>query len=253
LKGLSSFPNPVRTPSKSPLRGKVALITGASQGIGRAIALALAAEKCDLIVTARDVPRLKALQKELSRKKIRVLAMACYVSDPVSVGELFAAVKKRFRRLDILINNAGVGHAGLPVAELPVEAWREVIETNLTGTFLVTKAALPLMKRRSAIVNNLSVAAKKVFPGSSAYNASKHGALAFTNSLREELRERGIRVIALLPGATDTAIWEALWPEAPRKKMMSAATVAKALVSAISVPDDGTVEELTIRPSAGTL
>ena len=243
----------MRTTSKSSLRGKVALVTGASRGIGRAIALSLASEGCDLIITGRNVSSLKTLQKALSQKKIRVLGMKCDVSDPVSVGELFAAVKKRFRRLDILINNAGVGHIGSPVAELPVEAWEEVIETNLTGTFLVTRAALPLMKRHAAVVNNLSVAAKRVFAGSSAYNASKHGALAFTNSLREELRERGIRVIALLPGATDTAIWDALWPEAPRKKMMSAATVAKALVSAISVPNDGTVEELTIRPSAGTL
>jgi NAD(P)-dependent dehydrogenase (short-subunit alcohol dehydrogenase family) len=231
----------------------VALVTGASRGIGRAIALSLVSEGCDLIITARNVSRLKAFQEQLAQKKVRVLAMKCDVSDSVSVGELFAAVKKRFRRLDILINNAGVGHAGLPVAELSVKAWKEVIETNLTGTFLVTHAALPLMKRHGTIVNNLSVAAKKVFPGSSAYNASKHGALAFTNSLREELREQGIRVIALLPGATDTVIWEALWPEAPRKKMMSAATVAKVLVQAISAPDDATVEELTIRPSAGTL
>src|SRR5207245_1190498 len=85
---------------------------------------------------------------------------------------------------------------------------------------LVTKAALPMMKRGSIIVNNLSIAAKQVFPGSSAYNASKHGALGFTNTLREELRSKGIRVIALLPGATDTAIWNTLWPSAPRKKMI---------------------------------
>jgi len=112
---------------------------------------------------------------------------------------------------------------------------------------------LPLMKRGGVIVNNLSIAANRVFPGSSAYNASKHGALGFTNTLREELRTQGIRVIALLPGATDTAIWKTLWPEAPRKKMMSPKTVAEAVVSAILVPDEGTVEELAILPSAGAL
>ena len=229
------------------------MVTGASQGIGRAIARALAAEGCHVILAARNLSKLKSLQKELDREKVRVLAIACDVSDPVSVGELFAAVKKQFRRLDILVNNAGVGHAGLAVNELPVAAWQEAIETNLTGLFLVTEAALPLMRKPAAIVNNLSIAAKKVFPGSSAYNASKHGALAFTNSLREELRERGIRVIALLPGATDTEIWQTLWPTAPRKKMMSAETVAKATVNALSTPDDGVIEELIVRPMAGTL
>jgi short-subunit dehydrogenase len=109
------------------------------------------------------------------------------------------------------------------------------------------------MKRGGVIVNNLSIAAKRVFPGSSAYNASKHGALGFTNTLREELREQGIRVIALLPGATDTAIWKTLWPDAPRKKMMSPKTVAEAVVNALLVPTESTVEELTILPSAGTL
>jgi len=162
-------------------------------------------------------------------------------------------VKRRFRRLDILVNNAGVAHPGLPVGRLPLGTWKEVIDTNLSGMFLVTQAALPLMKRGSVIVNNLSIAAKRVFPGSSAYNASKHGALGFTSTLREELREQEIRVIALLPGATDTEIWNTLWPEAPRKKMMSPKTVAQAVVTALSTPDDGTVEELTILPSAGTL
>src|SRR5207247_2896476 len=123
----------------------------------------------------------------------------------------------------------------------------------LTGMFLVTQAALPLMKRGAVIVNNLSIAAKRVFAGSSAYDASKHGALGFTNTLREELREQGIRVIALLPGATNTGIWETLWPDAPRKKMMQPETVAQALVNTLVLPAESTVEELVIMPSAGTL
>ncbi len=182
-----------------------------------------------------------------------MLPVVCDVRDPLAVKQLLAAVKSRFRRLDILINNAGVAHPNLSVAKLPVESWMEVIGTNLTGMFLVTRAALPLMKRGGAIVNNLSIAAKRVFPGPSAYNASKHGALGFTNTLREELRGQGIRVIALLPGATDTAIWKTFWPEAPRKKMMSPKTVAEAVVNALTLPADSTVEELTILPSAGTL
>ena len=109
------------------------------------------------------------------------------------------------------------------------------------------------MKRGSTIVNNLSIAAERVFPGSAAYNASKHGALGFTDTLREELRPKGIRVIALMPGATDTAIWETLWPKAPRRKMMSPETVAGVVVNALTVPENSVVEKIVIMPASGTL
>jgi NADP-dependent 3-hydroxy acid dehydrogenase YdfG len=109
------------------------------------------------------------------------------------------------------------------------------------------------MKRGGTIVNNLSIAATRVFPGSAAYNASKHGALGLTSTLREELRPKGIRVISLLPGATNTDIWTTLWPQAPRRKMMSPTTVAEAVVHAILLPPNTTVETLEILPTAGTL
>ena len=242
-----------RTSSKARLRGKVALITGANQGIGLAIARGLAAEGCNLVITGRNPASLERAGRELARGKIRVLPVICDVRDPLAVEALFAAAEKRFHRLDILINNAGVAHLNLNVAQLPFESWLEVIDTNLNSMFLVTHAALPLMQRGSTIVNNLSIAAKRVFPGSSAYNASKHGALGFTNTLREELRPKGIRVIALMPGATDTAMWNTLWPEAPRQKMMSTESVAAAVVNALILPADSTVEELTVMPTAGTL
>jgi len=218
-----------------------------------AIAEALAAEGCNVIIAGRDQDSLKQAAKRLAKHRVTVLPMVCDVREESSVNALTAAVRGRFRQLDILINNAGIGHSNSSIAKLCIEDWKEVIDTNLTGTFLVTRAALPLMKRGGAIVNNLSIAAKRVFPGSSAYNASKHGALGFTDTLREELRAQGIRVIALLPGATDTAIWKMLWPEAPRQKMMSPATVARAVVNALMLPPESTVEELTILPSAGTL
>jgi NAD(P)-dependent dehydrogenase (short-subunit alcohol dehydrogenase family) len=239
--------------SSQNLRGKVALITGASHGIGLAIARALTAEGCDLVIAGRNKSALNKASRELASSKHRVLPMACDVQDVVSVRSLFAAIERHFRQLDILISNAGIAHPNLPVSKLPVELWREVIDTNLTGMFLITRDALPLMKSGGVIVNNLSIAAKRVFAGSSAYNASKHGALGFTNTLREELREKGIRVIALLPGATDTAIWNTLWPDAPRKKMMHPETVAQAVVNALLLPTQSTVEELVIMPSAGTL
>jgi NAD(P)-dependent dehydrogenase (short-subunit alcohol dehydrogenase family) len=237
----------------SQLCGKVALITGANRGIGLAIARALASEGCDLVISARDEQELKKTGRELARLKVRVLPVVCDVRNPVAVKALLVAVQRQFHRLDILINNAGIAHHSQNVDRLPFQSWLEVIDTNLNALFLVTQAALPLMKRGSAIVNNLSIAAKRVFAGSSAYNASKHGALGFTNTLREELRSREIRVIAVVAGATDTEIWDSLWPQAPREKMMSPETVAVAVVNALKLPLDSTMEELVILPTAGTL
>ena len=237
----------------SRLVGQTALITGASRGIGLAIARALAAEGCNLILTSRDEKALKTIGRELSRKKIRVLTRPCDVRDPYSVDDLFRSIRHEFRRIDILINNAGIAHANLTVDKLPYPVWKDVLATNLDGTFLITQAALALIPRGGTIVNNLSIAATRVFAGSAAYNTSKHAALGLTNTLREELRPRGIRVIGLFAGATDTEIWKTLWPQAPRKKMMSSGTVARAVVNAVALPSSATVETLEILPSSGTL
>jgi NAD(P)-dependent dehydrogenase (short-subunit alcohol dehydrogenase family) len=243
--------NTLRSATK--LKGRVALISGATRGIGLAIARALAAEGCDLVLTGRDKSALTPIGRDLRSTKIQTVVHACDVRDPNSVNALFQAVRGQFKRLDILINNAGIAHKNLPVERLPYPAWKDVIETNLDGMFLVTQGALAIMKRGGTIVNNLSIAATRVFAGAAAYNTSKHGALGLTNTLREELRPKGIRVIGLLPGATDTDIWKTLWPEAPRSKMMSPATVAQAVVNAILLPPDATVENLEILPTAGTL
>ncbi len=244
--------------NKSTLIGQVALVTGATRGIGLAMARALAREGCGLILTGRNQLDLSRASKELAklqanRKKIRILDHLCDIRDPHSVDGLFRVIRREFSGLDILINNAGIAHAHLPIEKLPFPIWREVLATNLDGTFLVTQAALAIMRRGAIIVNNLSVAANRVFPGSAAYNTSKHGALGFTNTLREELRPRGIRVVGLLAGATDTEIWQTLWPEAPRRKMMSPETVAQAVLDAILLPGDATLEHIEIRPQAGTL
>ncbi len=240
------------------LSGRLALITGANRGIGFAIARELARAGCDLVITGRDERALAKARAELetlqpAKLRLHVLARPCDVRHPDSVDYLFTLVRGLHKPLDILINNAGIGHPHRTVGELPYPTWMEVIDTNLNGLFLMTQAALAVMRRGSTIVNNLSIAAERVFPGSAAYNASKHGALGFTNTLREELRPKGIRVIALMPGATDTALWDTLWPKAPRRKMMSAETVARTVVSALLLPENTTVEKLVVMPSSGTL
>jgi NAD(P)-dependent dehydrogenase (short-subunit alcohol dehydrogenase family) len=239
--------------STRPFHNQVGLITGATRGIGLAIAQALAAQGCNLIVTGRDEKALHRLSRELASAKIKILVHPCDVRDPQSIDDLFRATRRQFKRLDILINNAGIAHTNLTIDKLPLPLWKDVIETNLTGTFLVTQAALAVMKPGATIVNNLSIVANRVFAGSAAYIASKHGALGLTNTLREELRGKGIRVIALMPGATNTDIWNSFWPDAPRKKMMSPATIATAVVNAILLPPNATVETLEILPTAGLL
>src|SRR5579872_4099450 len=182
------------------LAGKSAVVTGASRGIGLAIAEELASRGCSVIVVARSAARLRAAEKKIAAAGGKVLPHACDVTNEKSVVELFRFVKEKFRKLDILVNNAGIAGPLADIEKTTLTQWREIMATNVEGTFSCTRAALPLMTRGSTIVNNLSIAAKQAFPEMAAYVASKHAALGFTNVLRQELREREIRVLALLPG-----------------------------------------------------
>jgi NAD(P)-dependent dehydrogenase (short-subunit alcohol dehydrogenase family) len=234
-------------------QAKVAVITGGSRGIGLAMARVFARAGYSVVISGRDAKQLERAAAEVRNNQGQVAAVPADIRDPDSVTKLFQAVSRVHSVIDVLINNAGVAHALAPVEQLAVEAWKQVIDTNLTGTFLVTRAALPLMSAGGTIVNNLSIAATQPFAGMSAYNAAKFGALGFTRALREDLRERGIRVLALLPGATDTEIWSQFWPDAPREKMISADTVAEAVLHAVLAPANTTIEEIRIGPTAGVL
>ena len=240
-------------PAKKIAQNKVAVITGGGSGIGLAIARVFAANGYSVVITGRDAKRLQSAAATISSDKNKVACIPCDVRNPVSVQKLFREVSKHHSTIDVLINNAGVAHSLAPVDQLSIETWKEVTDTNLTGMFLVTRAALPLMRAGGTIVNNLSVAAVQPFAGMSAYNASKFGALGFTHALREDLRKRGIRVLALLPGATDTEIWGQFWPDAPKAKMISAETVAQAVLHAVSAPANTAIEEIRIGPAAGVL
>jgi NAD(P)-dependent dehydrogenase (short-subunit alcohol dehydrogenase family) len=232
---------------------RVAVITGGSRGIGLALAKVFAASGYTVFITSREQGRLDRAVNELEGSGGTVSGVVCDVADAASVSKAFHRIRQQHKTIDVLINNAGMAHDLDPVEKLPIEAWRQVIDTNLTGTFLVTQVALPLMSAGSTIVNNLSIAATQPFEGMSAYNASKFGALGFTKVLREEVRKRGIRVLALLPGATNTDIWQQFWPDAPRDKMISPDTVAQAVLHAVAAPTEASVEEIIIGPTAGVL
>jgi NAD(P)-dependent dehydrogenase (short-subunit alcohol dehydrogenase family) len=238
------------------LAGKLAVITGGSKGIGYATARALAMEGANVILTGRDLNTLTKSAANLRKEVLgpaKILAMTCDVRDPQSVTRLFAVMKRRFERIDILVNNAGVSQAPRPLLELSLETWRDNIDTNLTGMFLCTRAALPLMQAGATIINNLSAAAKQVFPQYYAYTAAKMGALGFTQTLRLELAPRGIRVMALLPGATSTDIWQQIAPDMPRDRMMDVESVAQAVVHAVLLPANVNPTEISLDPAGGAL
>ncbi len=235
------------------LNGKTAIVTGGSRGIGLGITRELARNGCRVAIAGRDPQALEAAISQLKAEGLSVSAKRCDISDPDQVHEFFHAVRERIGGLDFLVNNAGAAHALANVDRLAPEEFRRVIDVNLVGTFLCCRAAIPLMGPGGVIVNNLSVAAHQAFAGMSAYNASKAGALALTNVLREEMREKRIRVLALVPGAVDTDIWQQFWPDAPREKMMSAQDLALAVVLALSMPPNTSIDEIRMGPASGTL
>ena len=248
---------PLRPPTgPTRLSGKFAVVTGGSKGIGYAIAHALASEGANVVITGRDLSTLTKAAAQLRKDVVgpaKILAMTCDVRAPESVGRLFAVIKRRLAQIDILVNNAGIGQPPLPLLETSLEMWRGNIETNLTGLFLCTRAALPLMKARATIVNNLSVSARHVFPQSYAYTSAKMGALGFTQTLRQELAPRGIRVMALLAGATSTDMWQQIMPEAPRDRMLNVESIAQAVLYAVLLPANVNPTEICLDPASGAL
>jgi NAD(P)-dependent dehydrogenase (short-subunit alcohol dehydrogenase family) len=236
------------------LAGKVALVTGGVRGIGRAIAEGLAAEGAKVLLTSRDQPGVERAASEIAAQfQVESIGYHCDVCEPESIEQLFDAIGAEFTNLDILVNNSGVAGPLAKLDQLPLAAWNEILATNLTGPFLVTQGALPRMCQGSTIVNILSTAARQAFPGMGGYVASKFGALGFSNCLREELRPKGIRVLAVLPGATDTEIWQQFWPQAPRGKMLQAANIASAVIAALRLPPNAAIEEIVINPTGGAL
>jgi NAD(P)-dependent dehydrogenase (short-subunit alcohol dehydrogenase family) len=237
------------------LSGKVAVVTGGNRGIGLAIARALASEACNVIISGRNQETLERAAAKIheSISGGRVLPFVCDVRDLESVERMFAMVAGEFGELDILVNNAGISQSAAPVEKTGVELWRDIIDTNLTGTFLCTRSALPLVKCGGTILNIISVAARDSFAGYAPYNASKAGALSFTRTLRQELMERGIRVTAILPGATSTDIWQQVMPDAPREKMMEAESVAALVLETVVLSPKANLTELVLDPMEGAM
>jgi 3-oxoacyl-[acyl-carrier protein] reductase len=197
------------------LAGKVSFVTGASRGIGRAIAKALAAEGATVVLTARDRARLAEAVAEITAAGGRAEARAMDVADRASVEAAFDEVVKAHGRIDHLVNNAGITRDNL-VLRMKDEDWQQVLATNLTGVFLCTQAALrPMLKQRSGrIVNVASVVGLTGNPGQANYAASKAGVVGFTRSVAREVASRSITVNAVAPGFIETDMTAAMTDKA---------------------------------------
>ena len=188
------------------LEGKSAVVTGSTKGIGRAIAETLLEAGARVAVSARDEREVAAAGKDLSRTHAkRVLAYRCDVRREEDVSALFEETEHAFGGVDILVNNAGVG-VFRNLEEMSLEEWNSVIETNLTGVFLCSRAAIPRMRKRGGgyIVNVSSLAGRNAFPSATAYNASKFGLNGMSEALMQEIRHDGIKVSYLMPGSVAT-------------------------------------------------
>jgi len=205
------------------------------------------------VICGRKRETLDEVARECAGLPGTALPLVCHVGRAAEIHNLVETTVRQFGRIDILVNNAAISQALRDVAETPTELWRSVIETNLTGTFLCTREALPLMGRGATIVNVLSLTVRSNPPKFAAYNASKMGVLGFTETLRTDLVSTGIRVTALMPGATDTAIWEQFWPDVPREGMVQVEDVAAAVLYAVTLPPQASVNEILLVPQKGLL
>ena len=245
------------------LEGTVALVTGASSGIGEATAVALAAEGATLAVAARRGDRLELLEERLGNDT-QVLVVETDITDEAAARGMVESTVREFGRLDIVINNAGVMLLG-PIVDAPVEEWRQMVEINLLGLLYTTHAALPHLlqaaetdpRRVADLVNVSSVAGRFARTGSGVYNATKFGVGAFSESLRQEVTGRHVRVSLIEPGATATELVEHNRPEVienirstfGQMARMTAEDIAESIVFTVTRPRHVVVNEVLVRPT----
>jgi len=228
------------------LKSKVAVVTGSTKGIGRAIAVKLLEEGAWVVISARSAGEVAQVARELGARG-EVEGVPCDVRVRGQVDALIQAAVRRFGGLDILVNNAGVG-VFRHVAEMSDEDWGATLETNLSGVFFACRAAVAAMKPRGGgtIINIGSLAGKNAFPGAAAYCASKHGLVGFTEALMQEVRYDHIRVSCVMPGSVDTA-FGGEGKAAPWK--LSAEDVAEVVLGLLHQDPRALASRVELRPS----
>ena len=195
------------------LEDKVALITGASQGLGRALALAFAREGARVVVNARSEESVRPIAEEVEGAGAEVLAVAADVSEGGDVERLVRESVERFGKIDVLVNNAGLLGPRIAIEDYPEDEWRRIMDANLTGPFLVSKAAIPYLSDGASIINVVSGVSVEGRAEWGAYSVSKFGIEGLNQILAAELAERGVRVNAVDPGGMRTDMRAAAYPE----------------------------------------
>jgi short-subunit dehydrogenase len=232
-------------------------ITGASKGIGAAVARRLAHPKTIMILSARNEDLLNEVASDCMASVSNasmVHCVMCDVAQAASVRSAWQTIELLAGGVDVLVNNAGVGTFA-PLTDLRVEEFDAMLDVNLRGAWMCIKACLPQMiaQRSGTIVNINSIAATTTFTGATGYAASKAGLLALSRSLRQEVREFGVKVLDVLPGATATDIWHPDALAEHRERMMHPEDVAEALAALLALDARVMPEELVLRPQRGDL
>ena len=237
--------------------GKVAIVTGAGTGIGKAVALALLKDGYRVALAGRRKDRLEEVVAEAGPAGSRALAVPTDVADPQSIQALFARTKEAFGRLDVLFNNAGIGAPGVNLEDLTVEQWKAVVDTNLTGSFLCTQEAFRIMKsqdpRGGRIINNGSISAHVPRPNSAPYTSTKHAITGLTRSTSLDGRKYDIACCQIDVGNALTPLAARMAQGVPQangtvapEPLMDVAHVASAVVYMASLPLDANVQFMTI-------
>ncbi len=230
---------------------QTALVTGATEGIGRAIAFALGADGYRVGICARTAARVEETLAELAAAGVTAAGAACDVSDPASVSAMVAKVTAALGPVDVLVNNAGIGHLK-PFADLTLEEWDATMAVNVRSLFLVTREVLPGMRERGdgVIVNIASLAGRNPVVGGTAYAASKHAVLGFAKSLLMEVRKEGIRVFTVCPGSVATGFGRGRTvPKVSRTGILEPEDVAQVVVDALRLPARALASEIDLRPA----
>ena len=229
------------------LDNRVALITGASKGIGRATAEALAKEGVHAVLVARSKDQLTSASKDLANLGLKVSIEVADITDPTQAVRVVNSTVSQFGRLDILVNNAGIGYFK-PAIEMSLKEFDEMWNLNMRAVFVATKAALPHMiaNKWGAIVNISSLAGKNSFKGGTGYCATKWALRGFASSLMLEVREHNVRVITIFPGSVDTS-FSAMNKRGER--ITQPEDVASAVVFAVTTPERSMFSEIDVRPT----
>jgi 3-oxoacyl-[acyl-carrier protein] reductase len=230
------------------LQGKVALVTGAGRGIGRAIALSLAKSGCRVVLSARTLVQLEDVRREIEQAGGHSTAIPADLTSDEALDALAVEGRRSYGPVDILINNAGWGRRA-PVAKIDVDDLDQTLRLNLRAPMLLAKRLLPdmLAKSAGAVINIGSVSGKTGEANGAAYAASKFGLIGFTQSLYEEVREHGIKVAVILPGFVDTPLIPPT-RQLDRSKMIQADDVAQAVHYILTSPPNCCPVEITVRP-----